>query len=140
MSAELIFGNGHVGIETGIRNDNFSVVGSAHSINSVAKGRIANGFLESNRGESETNRWLALSRIAAALNISDEWGNLRPETKLILPISRNIFQTMSEAAKDEIVKAYRADKQYLALTETKEGREDLDAFIRRRADAARWKW
>ena len=37
--AELLFGNGNIDIETGIRNDNAIVVARVHSINSVTKGR-----------------------------------------------------------------------------------------------------
>ena len=93
--AELIFGNENIAIETGIRSDNSSVVVRAHSISSVKKGRRLNGFLESNR-ESETNRWLSLSHIAAPLNISDGVGNSTTQTMLSLPIPRNISRTRSE--------------------------------------------
>ena len=60
--------------ETRIRNNNPIVVEHAHSINSVTKERMPNGFLESNRGGSVANPGLALSHIMEPLNIPDEIG------------------------------------------------------------------
>ena len=51
MSASLMFGNGNVEIDTGIRSDNAVVVDHVRPINSVTKERRSNVFLESNREE-----------------------------------------------------------------------------------------
>ena len=63
MVSVLLFGNGDVGIETRIRNDNPCVVAHVRPINSVTKERMSNGFLESNRAGPETNHWVDLSNI-----------------------------------------------------------------------------
>ena len=48
MLAGFLFGNENIAIETRMRNENSSDVARVHSINSVAKERMPNGFLESN--------------------------------------------------------------------------------------------
>ena len=93
MSCFLVDGN--VDIDTRIRSDNSSVVEHVRSINTVAKERMPNGLLESNRGEMETNPWLVLSHIAGPLNISDEMAKSAIRKKLILSAPRDISQAIS---------------------------------------------
>ena len=62
---------------------------------------------------------------------------------LILLVSRNISQTVSEKAPDVINKTYPSGKQYLACPGAKEVRDDLDTFDRRRGGVDSWqmaKW
>ena len=82
-----------------IRNGNPSVVERVNSINSVAKGRMSGGFLESNREGIGTYPRLALSRIAGPLNISDEMTISTTHAKFNFLLSRNISQTMGEKGK-----------------------------------------
>ena len=71
--------------------DNYIDLERVHSINSVTNGRRSNGFLESNREESGTNPWLALSRIMGPLGISDEMDKTTTRSKIILLLSRNVL-------------------------------------------------
>ena len=105
--------HGNIDIETRIRNDNSSVAEHVHSINSVMKERRTNGSSGSNRGELETNHWLALSRIKSPLNIPDATAKATTRKALILFSPRNISQTLSEKGKDEIRDTYPSDKQYI---------------------------
>ena len=85
----ILFGNENIATVAMIRNDCPEVVGNVHPINSAAKERMPNGFLESNRGDG-ANPCLALSHIMDPLNISDEMAKTTTQNKLILLLSRNI--------------------------------------------------
>ena len=106
---ELLFGNENADIATIIRNDNSSVVQNAHSINSVTKGRILNGILESNREGPDINKWVALPRITGGLNIPDEMAKTATRAKFIMLLSKNISHATSEENKDVIRKSPQND-------------------------------
>ena len=59
-------------------------------------------FLESNRGKSDTNKWLALSHIMGGLDISGEMAQTTTQNKPITLSSNNISQTTSDRAKNAI--------------------------------------
>ena len=138
MAELLLFWNEKVDIETRSRCDNSSVVGHVHSIYSVTKGRMPNGFLESNSEELDINQWLALSRIAGGLDISDEMAKPTTRNKLVTLSAMNIPQAAIEGNRDVIRKSYPSDKQYLAYPETSGRRKYLRKFTRRRDGAGSW--
>ena len=88
--------------------------------------------------ELGANPWPALSHIMDPLNIPDEMAQSKTQEKLILLLSLDISQTVSEKGKDEIRKTYPSGRKYLAFRETKEGRLDSNTFVLSRAVANSW--
>ena len=107
------------------------------SINSVTNERRLSSLIES-IGDTNFNGWLSLAHIHAAICISADLSKSKSQTKLVtfLPLGR--FRAICEKDGGVLREPHPVSMPYLASPKTKQGRNELDTSMRRRAGVDSW--
>ena len=91
----------------------------------------------SKRSELERNDWLIVGYIPGDLNTSDGLTEAKYSASLGSLLNENAFRAVTEIQKNEIRQRLLAAKRYIVYPEAIQGREDLNADMRRKTRVGR---